>query len=115
MDKDAAAYLADTLAKIAECNGGAAGVLSPFQVEGDGSCMFHAVSRALFGVETFYHVLRRKCAEELEANKAWCAPRCRPVLRTVSRDGRLVDLASCRPRLARTQVHRARAPERGGV
>lgn len=71
MDQAAAAYLADTLAKISECNGGAAGVLSPFKVEGDGSCMFHAVSRALFGSETFYHVLRRKCAEELAANKAW--------------------------------------------
>ena len=74
VDTKAAAYLADTLETIAACNGGAAGVLSPIKVEGDGSCLFHAVSRALLGTETFYHVLRRKCAEELEANKAWRGP-----------------------------------------
>lgn len=112
MDQAAAAYLADTLAKISECNGGAAGVLSPFKVEGDGSCMFHAVSRALFGSETFYHVLRRKCAEELEANKAWYGGPSGAVQSFLSGSLRVSAELGVDPCL-RMQVHRKRALVRG--
>ena len=46
-------------------------MLQPIDVEGDGCCLFHSVSRALFGVEVFNRVLRSLCVAELEAHKAW--------------------------------------------
>ena len=43
----------------------------PVHVQGDGNCLFHAVSRALIGFETLYHVLRTKVFQELRDNRAW--------------------------------------------
>ena len=48
-------------------------MLQPIDVEGDGSCLFHSVSRALFGLEVFNRVLRSMCVAEMEAHKAWYA------------------------------------------
>ena len=46
-------------------------MLQPIDVEGDGCCLFHSVSRALFGQEIFNRVLRSRCVAEMEAHKAW--------------------------------------------
>ncbi len=43
----------------------------PVGVQGDGNCLFHAVSRALIGYETLYAVLRQEVAKELADNRGW--------------------------------------------
>ena len=70
-DDDAASYLAALLAAVDADNGGVAASLLPVQVQGDGNCLFHSVSRALIGFETLYHVLRAKVFEELRVNRDW--------------------------------------------
>ena len=55
-----------------DANGGTE-MLQPIEVEGDGSCLFHSVSRALFGQEIFNRVLRSLCVAEMQAHKAWYA------------------------------------------
>jgi len=43
----------------------------PLRTTGDGNCLLHAVSRALWGVELYYEVLRSLMAEELRTNQEW--------------------------------------------
>ena len=43
----------------------------PLKTTGDGNCLLHAVSRALWGVEIYYDVLRRLMANELRSNQDW--------------------------------------------
>jgi hypothetical protein len=50
MDAAVVTYLADWIATVEQANGGAVCV-APISVEGDGYCLNHAVSRALFGAE----------------------------------------------------------------
>lgn len=45
--------------------------LAPLQTTGDGDCVIHAVSRAMWGVELFHGVLRGKLKDELSENSAW--------------------------------------------
>ena len=45
--------------------------LDAMKVSGDGNCLAHSISRALFGVEAFYAVLRRGLEDELLANRDW--------------------------------------------
>jgi len=47
----------------------------PLNTTGDGSCLLHACSRAIWGVELFSGLLRQKVAEELEENKSWYVER----------------------------------------
>ena len=39
-----------------------------FSVDGDGNCMAHSISRAISGVEVFFHVLRTELLAELREN-----------------------------------------------
>ena len=50
-DEDAGVYLSDLLDAVETENGGVESSLVPITVEGDGFCLTHAVSRALFGSE----------------------------------------------------------------
>jgi len=50
-------------------------IVLPLNTTGDGSCLLHATSRAIWGVELFSQLLRIKVAEELEENKSWYADR----------------------------------------
>ncbi|ELR19052.1 OTUlike cysteine protease protein [Acanthamoeba castellanii str. Neff] len=45
--------------------------LIPLRTTGDGNCLLHAISRALFGVEVFNELLRKRMHEELRANAEW--------------------------------------------
>lgn len=71
IDFDAAEHLADLLEAVNAENGGTVPALMPILVEGDGNCLFHAVSRALIGHETLYAVLRQAVANELATNRDW--------------------------------------------
>ena len=69
-------YLADLLAAInaAPANAGAsprAARLAAVEVDSDGNCLFHAVSRAIFGREVFYAEIRAHVAAELAAHEGW--------------------------------------------
>lgn len=67
-DKVALAYLEDTCAEFStRC-----GIdLRPLIVKADGSCLTHALSRGITGIELFYDVLRDEICEELEKNSYW--------------------------------------------
>mmetsp|Transcript_15737 Transcript_15737/g.26265 ORF Transcript_15737/g.26265 Transcript_15737/m.26265 type:complete len:826 (+) Transcript_15737:104-2581(+) len=67
IDEDAFIYLNDTLDHFRR-NGID---LVPINVTSDGSCLPHAISRALVGVEIFYDCLRASLVKELSENKAW--------------------------------------------
>jgi hypothetical protein len=59
VDEDASAYLGDLLAAVDAENGGEGQGVAPIRVEGDGYCMMHAVSRAIFGAEVRTRALTR--------------------------------------------------------
>ena len=65
VDSTATAYLSDLLATV---NSGA-GQIAPAHADGDGSCLFHAVSRATVGSEVLYYALRRAVVTELTDNR----------------------------------------------
>jgi hypothetical protein len=68
-DKEATMYLTPTLEVLkAACGGMGLGVLT---VASDGSCLPHAVSRALVGQEIFYDALRLDLMHELRDNAPW--------------------------------------------
>lgn len=71
-DEFGAAYLADWRQRVLSEQ---QRILTPLNTTGDGSCLLHACSRALWGVELFSTLLRHKIVEELEANKAWYVQR----------------------------------------
>eukprot|EP00898_Chlorokybus_atmophyticus_P006011 jgi/Chlat1/6410/Chrsp45S05919 len=50
-------------------------VILPLQTTGDGSCLLHAVSRGVWGVEVFSDILRHFVWEELNQNRAWYTER----------------------------------------
>jgi hypothetical protein len=43
----------------------------PLQTTGDGNCLLHAISRALWGVEQYSDLLRQAMLEELQNNAEW--------------------------------------------
>jgi len=43
----------------------------PLKTTGDGNCLLHAVSRAIWGVELYFELLRVKLHEELKNNITW--------------------------------------------
>jgi hypothetical protein len=43
----------------------------PLQTTGDGDCLLHAISRALWGVEQYSDLLRQAMLEELQNNAEW--------------------------------------------
>jgi molybdopterin converting factor small subunit len=45
--------------------------LVPLQTTGDGNCLLHALSRAMWGVELFWELLRKSLHEELQTNLDW--------------------------------------------
>jgi hypothetical protein len=45
--------------------------LLPLQTTGDGNCLLNAVSRAIFGVESYCDLLRIKLERELRENLSW--------------------------------------------
>ena len=66
-DEHAVAYLGVALERL-----GTAGVeLTPVQVDGDGNCLVHAVSRCLVGKEVLWAALRAHIAAELTEFSAW--------------------------------------------
>ena len=44
-------------------------VFAPLQATGDGNCLIHSVSKAIFGVECWYQVLRNMVVAELLEHK----------------------------------------------
>jgi len=68
MDEMGSVYLAALRQSVYEQQGY---VLIPLNTTGDGSCLLHACSRAIWGVELFSGILRNKVAEELKTHKAW--------------------------------------------
>jgi hypothetical protein len=69
-DEAAAEYLAPTLAAVSAACGGVQD-LEVLTVASDGSCLPHAVSRALVGVELFFDALRQDLSEELIEHAEW--------------------------------------------
>lgn len=63
-------YLSETLSNIARQNNDVK-VLVPLHVSGDGSCLVHALSRALVGREIYWHVLRKTLKQDLISNEEW--------------------------------------------
>jgi hypothetical protein len=47
------------------------GKVVPLQTTGDGNCLLHAISRAIWGVEVFSNLLRKRLHEELQTNIEW--------------------------------------------
>jgi hypothetical protein len=43
----------------------------PLQTTGDGNCLLHALSRAMWGVEMFWELLRKSLHEELTTHLEW--------------------------------------------
>jgi len=43
----------------------------PLRTTGDGNCLLNAVSRAIFGVEIYWELLRTLVVEELKGNFDW--------------------------------------------
>ena len=70
-DPHAEEHLAELLAAVNAENGGTVPALVPISVQGDGNCLFHAVSRALIGYETLYAVLREAVFKELTTHRDW--------------------------------------------
>ena len=71
-DPLARAYLRTRLARLAE-----AGVpCRAIHVQGDGNCLYHAVSRSLVGYEFYYFALRLAVEAELAEHKEWYARAC---------------------------------------
>jgi len=67
IDRQAEAYLAETLTNFRKI-----GIdVVPIQVTSDGSCLPHAVSRALVGFEVFYDCLRASMVKELTEHSQW--------------------------------------------
>ncbi|KAL6047584.1 Deubiquitinating protein VCIP135 [Balamuthia mandrillaris] len=65
IDWDTVANLPETLAKeIPER-------LVPLKTTGDGNCLLHAVSRALWGVELYHDLLRKRLHQELTEHQEW--------------------------------------------
>jgi hypothetical protein len=72
VDEAASEYLRDLLDAVDAENGGEGNGLAPIRVEGDGFCMTHAVSRAIFGSEA------RACRRGVPVawkHPAWCRRR----------------------------------------
>ena len=46
-------------------------VVAPLQTTGDGNCLLHAVSRALWGSEIYNDLLRQLITLELQSNLDW--------------------------------------------
>ena len=63
-------YLADTIFHYAEHQNCC---IFPLNTTGDGSCLLHAVSRGVYGMELFSDILRQGVASELEDNEEWYA------------------------------------------
>jgi len=45
--------------------------LVPLKTTGDGNCLLHAISRAIWGVEAYHELLREQLAIELTENLDW--------------------------------------------
>ncbi|KAH3762808.1 ubiquitin-conjugating enzyme E2 N [Pelomyxa schiedti] len=50
-------------------------VLVPFHTTGDGNCLLHAVSMAMWGTEMYYNNLRTLMADEMTSYKEWYLPK----------------------------------------
>lgn len=48
------------------------GYFVPRLTRGDGNCLLHAVSRAIWGIELYHRFLRQRLITELENNRDWC-------------------------------------------
>lgn len=68
IDQAAYEYLADTIFEYAEHQNVC---VFPLNTTGDGSCLLHAVSRGVWGIELFSDILRVSVALEIENNREW--------------------------------------------
>ena len=72
-DTKAASHLSQTLESFKQ-----QGIdLVPMQVDSDGSCLPHSISRALVGAEIFFDVIRADLVTELVQYKGWYREHCR--------------------------------------
>jgi len=71
-DEKAAKYHALMIQGVFETQGA---LVVPLFTTGDGSCLLHALSRAIWGVEIFSDVLRMDICAELENNRDWYVER----------------------------------------
>ena len=72
VDAKAAAYHATMLDEVMRAQ---RVLLVPLTTTGDGSCLLHALSRAMWGVELFSDVLRMDICAELEDHREWYVER----------------------------------------
>jgi hypothetical protein len=65
IDWDASSYLPKYIQQLIPIQ------IVPLKTTGDGNCLLHAVSRAIYGVELYYELLRGRVEEELRVNQEW--------------------------------------------